>query len=206
MYWRISCRGIRWVYLVVPKFKKNLGNPTTKDILDPPKPTFVPEVFNESLHTVVADITSKTLVPTPFPTPPPAGYVVKKVKKKAVTATTVFPLSADAIKTLVMKKALETGTAKSIGKAPEDAQITAINGEHIESIFSRSLQSNDADVITTVKFTIASFSNDDTAGLIRNFSEALAKGSAAAYWKREAYDSGVLEKALKNMPSNIILQ
>jgi hypothetical protein len=105
---------------------------------EPPMPKYDPAQFNESTYTVVAGIGNVTLAPTPAPSPIPAGFKKVKVQKKAIEAVMKFPISTKQAKNPVLKKAIETGTAISIGKNPEDVQITAVNGEKLVALHASS--------------------------------------------------------------------
>ena len=102
----------------------------------------------------------------------------------------------------MLKKAIETGTAISIGKKPEDVQITAVNGETIgsSSRLLRITDDNDGEdggVDLTIQIIPAS---DDTSALAENLQTAGAEGSLVANVKKEANAAGVLVNSLQKMP------
>jgi hypothetical protein len=167
----------------------------TEPAADSQKPKFDPTQFNENSYKVVADIGNVTLPPTPAPSPAPAGYTTVKVQKKAIQAVMKFPISPEQATHPVMKKAIEAGIAKSIGKKAGDVQITAVNGENIGRSL-RTLQSGGGGSDLTFEIISAS---DDTSALAENLQTAGTEGSLVANVKKEANDAGVLVPSLRDM-------
>ena len=170
---------------------------------EPPMPKYDPTQFNESTYTVVAGIENVTLAPTPAPSPIPAGFKKVKVQKKSIDAVIKFPISAKQAKNHVLKKAIETGIAISLGKNPEDVQITAVNGEKFgsSSRLLRNIDDDDDGEDGGVDLTIQIIpESDDTSALAENLQTAGAEGSLVANVKKEANAAGVLVNSLQKMP------
>jgi hypothetical protein len=164
----------------------------------PELPAFNPDdtAFDIIARTpAVADISDVQLAATLAPTPSP-GYVSVAVVKEVATvkATVGFPLTQAEATNPVMKLAIESGVARSLGLGADLVKILSAGGVSMR----RRLVDNLA-----IEFEIQSpaGADDAQAEILRSNLGAVAiSGALVTHVQAEAALAGVLVASLKNMP------
>jgi hypothetical protein len=177
------------------------SNPTfapTEAPVVPELPEFTAADFDVSATAVVADISAVEAAVTAAPTfsPTYAGYETVAVVKEVATvkATVGFPLTQAEATNPVMKLAIESGVASSLGLPADLVKIISAGGVPIAS---RRLADLD------IEFEIQSPAGaDETQAekLKENLGTVATSGALVANVQKSAADAGVLVAALKDMP------
>jgi hypothetical protein len=149
----------------------------------------------------VADISAveAAVMAAPTSSPTYAGYVSVAVVKevKTVKATVGFPLTQAEATNPVMKLAIETGVASSLGLPADLVTIISAGGEEVRRRLVADLD---------IEFEIQSPAGADATQadkLKDNLGTVATSGALVANVQKSAADAGVLVAALKEMPREL---
>jgi hypothetical protein len=178
------------VEAVLPTFA-----PTLAPVV-PTLPDFNEDDFDIASEVPVVDITDVTLLPTPAPTAAPthAGYVSVAVVKevKTIKATVGFPLTQAEATNPVMRLAIETGVAASLGLDADLVTIISAGGV----VVRRRLV---ADLAIEFEIQSPAGENAEQANVLsENLKTAATTGALVTHVQAQAAKAGVLVAALQS--------